>query len=161
MTSEEIKCTYKMKDILLKYGLVPNRAGFIQCPFHQGDHTASMKIYQDSYYCFGCGSNGDIFSFIQEMDKLSFKEAFQSLGGTYHKPTFSSRLAIYKAQKEREMREKRAEKEWIERQLNLSLIQLCRKILSGAAPLSDAWCDAYNLLQKQLYRHGELNGLPY
>lgn len=49
MTREEIKQTYSMKDILVKCGLPgPNRAGFIKCPFHKGDHEASMKIY-DNY----------------------------------------------------------------------------------------------------------------
>ena len=49
MTREEIKQAYSMKDILVKCGLPgPNRAGFIKCPFHKGDHEASMKIY-DNY----------------------------------------------------------------------------------------------------------------
>ena len=57
MNSEEIKKTYSMRDILGRYGMQPNRAGFICCPFHK-EKTASMKIYQDSYYCFGCGAHG-------------------------------------------------------------------------------------------------------
>ena len=41
MTSEEIKQTYSMRDILNKCGLPqPNRSGFIQCPFHKGDREA-------------------------------------------------------------------------------------------------------------------------
>ena len=51
MTSEEIKKTYSMRDILERYGMHPNRSGFIRCPFHK-EKTASMKVYQDSYYCF-------------------------------------------------------------------------------------------------------------
>lgn len=82
MTKEEIKDLYSMKDILERYGLPqPNRAGFICCPFHK-EKTASMKIYPQSYFCFGCGEGGDIFSFVQLMDGVSFKEAFSELGET-------------------------------------------------------------------------------
>ena len=64
MTSEELKEEYSMRDVAERYGFQPNRAGFINCPFHKGDRDASMKIYKDSYHCFGCGKSGDIFSFI-------------------------------------------------------------------------------------------------
>lgn len=99
MTKEELKNTYSMKDVIGKYGLFPNRAGFVSCPFHYGDHTASLKIYKDSFYCFGCGASGDIFDFVMRMERCDFKTAFGILGGTYQKPTFSSRLAIYQSQK--------------------------------------------------------------
>lgn len=49
MTRDEIKQTFNMRDILAKCGLPePNRAGFIKCPFHKGDHDASLKIYDKS-----------------------------------------------------------------------------------------------------------------
>ena len=34
------------------------------CPFHSEKHP-SFTVYDDHYYCFGCGSNGDVISFIQ------------------------------------------------------------------------------------------------
>ena len=44
MTSDEIRQEYSMRDILARCGLPqPNRAGFIQCPFHKGDREASME----------------------------------------------------------------------------------------------------------------------
>ena len=42
-----------------------------------------MKIYQDSYYCFGCGTHGDVFDFVGDMENLTFQEVFRELGGTY------------------------------------------------------------------------------
>ncbi len=161
MNKEEIKANYSMSDVVGRYGLYPNRAGFIQCPFHRGDRTASMRIYKDSYYCFGCGATGDIFTFVQNMDNVTFKEAFQLLGGTYEKPTFSSKLAVYKAQKAKEMRRKGELKKHQEIELNLLLIDVYRGILDRSEPLSDAWCDAQNYLQKQLYKHGEIHEIPY
>ena len=91
MDKETIKQQNSMRDVLSRYGMAPNRAGFVRCPFHAGDRTASMKIYKDSYYCFGCGATGDIFAFVQNMDNCDFKTAFTILGGTYQKPDFSSR----------------------------------------------------------------------
>lgn len=82
MTKEEIKESNTMSDIISRYGLRPNRAGFICCPFHK-EKTPSMKIYKDSYYCFGCGEHGDIFSFVMKYEGVPFSTAFLSLGGTY------------------------------------------------------------------------------
>lgn len=149
-----------MTDIAARYGIHPNRAGFVRCPFHK-EKTASMKIYKDNYYCFGCGANGDIFAFIQRMEGVEFREAFQILGGTYKKPIFSSQLAIYRAKKRREMKQKERDQVEQERLLNIRKIDVFRKQLEKLEPLSGEWCEYYNALQCQLYIHGELNGIPY
>jgi DNA primase len=46
------------------------------CPFH-GENTPSFSVSTDKqvYHCFGCGAGGDIFSFLMEMEGLSFQEA--------------------------------------------------------------------------------------
>ena len=84
MTAEEIKEQYDMPYVLNMYGINPDRKGFIRCIFHK-EKTASMKVYKDSVYCFGCGRSGDIFTFVQQMDGCSFKEAYLKLGGEYEK----------------------------------------------------------------------------
>lgn len=158
MNSEEIKATYSMLDILSRYGLRPNRSGFICCPFHK-EKTASMKIYQDSYYCFGCGAHGDVFDFVSAMDDLSFRESFLELGGTYeHKQeTFGERMARYHAQKEREMKRKQEDALKAQRKLNNDLIDIYRDWYQKSALFSDTWTDCYNALQYQLYLHEILN----
>lgn len=157
MTRDEIKQTYNMRDILAKCGLPePNRAGFIKCPFHKGDHDASLKIYDKDFHCFGCGANGDIFSFIQKFYGISFKDAFLMLGGEYEKKmSFKTSLSIYHANKEREMRDKNEVKLKEEHKLNNDLISVYRRFLSKSKPLSEAWCDCYNALQLELY-HAEI-----
>lgn len=154
MNVEEIKKSYSMRDILERYGLHPNRSGFICCPFHK-EKTASMKIYQDSYYCFGCGAHGDVFDFVMAMEDLSFRETFLDLGGTYDykKETFGERMARYHAQKDREMRLKQAEVLEAKRKLNNDLIDIYREWYEKSAPFSDTWTDCYNALQYQLYLH--------
>lgn len=160
MTRDEIKQTYTMADVLARYGMKPNRAGFIQCTFHR-EKSASMKIYKDSYYCFGCGCSGDIFTFVQEHEGLSFKDAFCSLGGEYEKPTFRSNLAIYRAKKRMGTEQIRKRKLESEKQLNQLLIGAYRIGIMLNQPMSDAWVENYNKLQYQLYVHAELNGLEF
>jgi DNA primase len=159
MDKEMIKQQYTMKDILVRYGIMTNHSGFIRCPFHSGDHTASMKIYKNNYYCFGCGATGDIFTFIQDMENCDFRSAFEILGGTYEKPTFSSRMAIYHHQKHMEMRHKKEKGEKEKLQECLAEIDFCRMVLDRVKPLSDAWCKTYNKLQWEMYKHGILTGL--
>lgn len=156
MKIDEIKQQYSMRDIVEKYGICPDRRGFIHCPFHTGDKGASMKIYARDFHCFGCGANGDIFDFIQRMDNVGFKEAFHSLGGTYEKPTFSSKLAAYRAQKRAEMRRKDEYRLQDERQRNNLLIEAYRWGVDHNEPLSDAWCENYNKLEYQLYLQEEI-----
>jgi len=150
MTKEEIKETYSMADILNRYGLKPDRRGFIPCPFHQ-ERTASMKIYKSDYHCYGCGANGDIFDFVMMMDGLPFKEAFEELGGGYGRG-FSAQVRIRQAQAGRELENRRQR----EHQGNIAdacdLITYYRLILRICEPLSDLWCECHNRLQYQIHR---------
>lgn len=118
-----------------------------------------MKIYQDSYYCFGCGAHGDIFGFVSEMEDITFRKAFFKLGGTYeHKTeTFGERMARYHAQKEREMQMRQADALKARKKLNNELIDIYRDGYQKSEPFSDTWTDCYNALQYQLYLHEILN----
>ena len=83
ITIEEIKQTYTMRDIVDSYGITISRTRFCRCPFHGNgnERTPSMKIYEDSFYCFACNQKGDIFAFIQKYEGITFREAFIKLGG--------------------------------------------------------------------------------
>lgn len=50
------------------------------CPFHQ-EKTPSMSVdvARGLYYCHGCHQKGDIFTFIQETQGLTFPEALEAL----------------------------------------------------------------------------------
>lgn len=67
-----------MTEILQRYNLKLDRGGFIKCPFHN-EKTASLKIYENAFKCFGCGCGGDSITFIMLMEKCTFKEALQRL----------------------------------------------------------------------------------
>jgi DNA primase len=51
-----------------------------RCPFHN-EKTPSFTIdpVKNFYYCFGCKAKGDAFTFLQEMEKISFVESVQVL----------------------------------------------------------------------------------
>jgi DNA primase len=48
------------------------------CPFHQ-EKSPSFAVHpvKQIYHCFGCGVGGDVFTFVQEMDKCPFPEAIR------------------------------------------------------------------------------------
>lgn len=50
------------------------------CPFHT-EKTPSFSVHQglQIYKCFGCGKGGDVFSFLMELQGLSFYEALKTL----------------------------------------------------------------------------------
>lgn len=50
------------------------------CPFH-AENSGSFYVYRDtqSYYCFGCGKYGDVFTWLMDRDGLSFREAMEVL----------------------------------------------------------------------------------
>ncbi|WP_297323043.1 DNA primase [uncultured Bartonella sp.] len=50
------------------------------CPFH-GEKTPSFHCEdrKGRYHCFGCGVSGDIFTFVSELDGISFPEAVERL----------------------------------------------------------------------------------
>ena len=158
MTREEIKDMYSMRDILARYGLYPNRAGMIHCPFHQGDREPSLKVYEKDYHCFGCGAHGDIFDFIQRMDSLTFREAFESLGGSYEH-SVKADFKVYHAMKRRLMDQKKEHKREQQERLNNTLISVYRSWIRRLQPFSDAWCDCQNALTLEIAKLEERMGL--
>jgi len=52
------------------------RRFFGLCPFHT-EKTPSFTVNPDLqiFHCFGCDTGGDVFRFIQEIDRVSFPEA--------------------------------------------------------------------------------------
>lgn len=49
------------------------------CPFHH-EKTPSFSVNEEGfYYCFGCRESGDVITFVQKIEGLTFPEAVQML----------------------------------------------------------------------------------
>ena len=53
------------------------------CPFHE-EAEGSFTVYEDSqrFWCFGCGSGGDVLDYIQQAEGLTLPEAIARLDGS-------------------------------------------------------------------------------
>lgn len=158
MTSEEIKAEYSMRDVAANYGLIPNRTGFVSCPFHQGDRTPSMKLYDKDFHCHACGANGDIFTFVQKIENVSFREAFRILGGTYQSGSRAASLMRrerFRKEKEARLLEERLLREWQMRRLQ-EICQVLKNldiVLPTLEPFSVEWSEAINMREKNQYKY--------
>jgi DNA primase len=65
------------------------------CPFH-AEKTPSFSVHatRQFFHCFGCGESGDVFTFVQKAENITFPEAVrliaQKLGVPMPKISFSS-----------------------------------------------------------------------
>jgi hypothetical protein len=75
---ETIKTAVSLRQAAEHYGLPVGRSGMCRCPFHD-DHTPSLKLNEDYYYCFGCGATGDVIDFTARLFGLRNGEAAQKL----------------------------------------------------------------------------------
>lgn len=158
MTVEEIKTTYSMRDIVERYGFHPTRAGFIPCPFHQGDRQPSLKVYDRDFHCHACGTHGDIFDFVMLMDDVDFKTVFQSLGGVYensNKKAAMIRRRQFVLEKQAREKAERQFREWrVTRFLQVCrLLRMLDEICRIMEPFTDEWEAAMIMRQDNWYRY--------
>ena len=155
MDIERVKKSHSMPEVVQRYGLKMNRAGFIRCPFHT-EKTASCKIYSDSYHCYGCGAHGDIFSFVQRMEGCTFPQAYKRLSGEEVRLTDSKKAKIIRQQRSDERKAKdRAElkEEYFQACHELRIEEYIRDHCEVGGP---AWVSAVNEIPKLEGRADEL-----
>jgi len=79
---EQIKERLGIADVVGAYLKLEKAGGNYKarCPFHN-EKTPSFFLSpaRSSYYCFGCGAKGDIFTFVQEFEGLDFVGALKVL----------------------------------------------------------------------------------
>jgi len=80
----EIKERIPLEDAARWLGFTP-QGGFITCPFHQ-EKTPSLKLYENRFHCFGCGTSGDVTDFAAQVLGLPTAEAAQKLMAAFFVP---------------------------------------------------------------------------
>ena len=105
---EEIKEKIRLSSLISERTEVIRKGGrlWAKCPFHGGgnERTPSFTFDDESgrYHCFGCGESGNIFSFVEKTEHITFPEAVRFL---------ASKAGIALEEENAESRRKRDEKE--------------------------------------------------
>ncbi len=76
---DEIKAHNDIVDVIGSY-IDLNEKNKALCPFHD-DHTPSFSVHPDKqiYKCFSCGESGNVITFIEKINGISFSEALKLL----------------------------------------------------------------------------------
>ena len=87
---DEVRQRVNIADIVGQYVTLKTAgAGSMKglCPFHD-ERSPSFHVRPQAgfYHCFGCGEGGDVFTFLQKMDHLSFQETVERLAGVIGYP---------------------------------------------------------------------------
>lgn len=79
---ERVRAGNNIEDVISGYVRLQRKGTSYMglCPFHN-EKTPSFSVHpgRQTYHCFGCGASGDVFNFLMEYEKLSFKEAVRLL----------------------------------------------------------------------------------
>lgn len=78
----EIKYRNEIESVISSYVSLKRRGKNLVglCPFHN-EKTPSFTVYPEngSFYCFGCGVGGDVFSFVKLIENLDYVDAIRYL----------------------------------------------------------------------------------
>ena len=78
-----LKARHPLADVVEASGVRLRGKGRVRqgvCPFHE-ESEGSFTVYEDSqrFWCFGCGTGGDVLDFIQRIEGLTLPEAIRRL----------------------------------------------------------------------------------
>jgi DNA primase len=79
---EEIRSRNDIVDVIGQYVHLERKGSTYMglCPFHN-EKSPSFSVSQNKqmFHCFGCGAGGDVFTFLQKYNAMSFPEAVREL----------------------------------------------------------------------------------
>ncbi len=107
------------------------------CPFHsEKSPSFSVNVGRQFYYCFGCHETGDVFTFIQKIENVTFPEAVKTIaikcGIPLPKREFSSpQEAAESRQRTKLIELHEIATAWFEQQLRSPEGALAREYLTG------------------------------
>ncbi len=104
------------------------------CPFHE-ERSPSFHVRPQVglYHCFGCNEGGDVFSFLQKMDHVTFAEAVERLAGRlgYELHYEDGGQASDHGNRARLLAANAAAEKWFQSQLATPAAQIGRDFLGG------------------------------
>ena len=115
------------------------------CPFHK-EKSPSFSVHatRQFFHCFGCHEKGDVFSFIQKIENVSFPESVrfvaQKCGIPLPKREFSSEEEAQEGRQRAKLLElHELATTWFEEQLRSPEGALAREYLSGRGLKPEEW----------------------
>ena len=79
---ETVKAAVRPREAAERYGLLVSQGGMARCPFHD-DRTPSMMLYENHFFCFGCGKYGDVIDLTEQLLGLSPGDAAERLAADF------------------------------------------------------------------------------
>ncbi len=80
---ERVRAANELSQVVGSYNVQLKRAGsnlIGLCPFHnEKSPSFNIRTAEQFFRCFGCGAKGDVFRFVQMMEKVEFPEAVKLL----------------------------------------------------------------------------------
>jgi len=99
---QKVKGAVSMHQVVEHYGIQVNKKGLCLCPFHN-DNKPSLKIYPNGrgFYCFSCGTGGDLIKFVSLYREISNCEAAKELASAFGIPLMEP--VTYREKREAEL----------------------------------------------------------
>lgn len=114
------------------------------CPFHS-EKSPSFYVDADKqlFYCFGCGTGGDVFKFLMLYEKLEFPEALKTLAARYGIAVPASR-APENSERQKVLAANQKALAWFRGQLGRPAGEAARRYLGGRG-VSAATIDRFQI----------------
>lgn len=146
---DAIKAAVTMEAVLEDYSIMPRR-GWAICPLHADRHP-SLKVYKDGYYCFACGSGGDVITFVARMENVSNAQAAALIMARH-----GLGYAVADGAARRRREEQRSKQQAMQKRLLECSDILCaaRRADGGIANEWDYWLDLMEDSPEEFFRQG-------
>jgi len=86
---KQVKDSSDIVDVIAGYVSLQKKGRYYWacCPFH-GEKTPSFCVDRERqfFYCYGCHTGGDVFTFVQKIENSTFPEAVKTLAGRANIP---------------------------------------------------------------------------
>jgi DNA primase len=83
--TQAVRSQHPLADVVAGYGIDLRRSGSAlvgRCPFHVDRGRPNLTVYTSGrWVCYRCGERGDVIAFVQQMERIGFRDAVAQLGG--------------------------------------------------------------------------------